>query len=158
MKKAQTEIIGLAIIIVIITLGLLFYLRLSRKDPNISSVSTDYRTTKLASNLLSVILRTTDDCQDLEIKELFQACAEDITSIQYCDTNDPCERAKELVEGEILAQTVEEWGIPYHFTAKIEAETKIENGTRCPGQRQTERYPIPTDKGPMILRLDICQS
>jgi len=158
MKKAQTELIGLAIIIVIITLALLFYLRLSSNNTE-EPVKNDFITTKLASNLLSVVLRTTDECQDLEIKELFQACAEEITSIQYCDTNDPCERATYLVKNEIFAETVDTWGMPYFFTAKLGLDTKIGPlGTACPGPKQTEIYPIPTDRGPMMLRLEICQS
>ena len=122
MKKAQTEIIGLAIVIILISLGMMFYFRLSRQTD--SDVKQDFLDTKLASNTISVLLRTTDACLDVELKHMFQACGEGMTAPDYCGSHDPCG----YVEGttrQILDNSLAKWKKKYIFTATINDVEKI---------------------------------
>ena len=161
-KKAQMEIMGLAIIILLTAIGLLFAFKFMATKPK-NELRQDFVDTKLASNMLNVILKTTLDCKDIEIKNLYQDCAEGIANIDYCGTNDPCNKASEVVE-DILDNTLKKWERSYHFTATLGSNppvtdisnkdcTKENIGTSL----ESETYPIPTDRGTMLIRLDICR-
>jgi hypothetical protein len=155
-KSAQMEIMGLAIIVLLITLGFLLYLRFSKSSDQ-PEIKQDFMDTKLASNLLTVILKTTDENLDMELKNLFQACAEDIKTIDYGGTNDPCEKVNSIVES-ILDDTLKQWKKNYVLTAKVagKQKTHITNGD-CRGDQQSETFLLPTAKGPMLITLNICR-
>jgi hypothetical protein len=73
-KKSQFEILGLAIVIILITLGILFVIRfVVLKEP--SKLRYDYTRTEMASNMLNTLLRTDTDCKRKSMTELFQDCA-----------------------------------------------------------------------------------
>ena len=166
-KKGQTEIMGLAIIILLITIGLLFVFKFLNAQPK-NQLKQEFVDTKLASNMLSVILRTTLDCKQIEIKDLYQDCAEGITHVDYCGTNDPCLKANQVVK-EILEKTLEEWNKAYRFTAKIGTGASSEITTivhlDCTPENigikystlESETYPMPTDRGTLLIELQICR-
>ena len=115
--------------------------------------------------MLNVILKTTLDCKDIEIKNLYQDCAEGITNIDYCGDNDPCHKASVVVE-DILNKTLKKWKKSYTFNASIggSVKTLISNKDCTPAAigikyafLESETYPIPTDKGTMLIKLDICR-
>ena len=159
-KKSQTELIGLAIIIIIIAMGFIFYIRFYEPSTGVKGKQ-DFMDTKLASNMLSVILRTTDKCQDIEMKNLIQACAEGVSTVLYCDTYRPCDRVRDQI-ALILQDSLDQWGHQYELTAKKRGGdlfTPLGNvgAGGCPSDRMSETYPIPTDSGPALIRLDICR-
>lgn len=164
MKKAQTEIMGLAIIILFIMLGLLFVFRLMNANPS-DNLRTEYVDSKMASNVLTVILKTTLECKNLDVKSLYQDCAEGVNYLDYCGETNPCIKAKSIVE-QILDNTLKKWERPYRFTATIGGteKTLITNlgcnetniGTRY-RKLESKTYPIPTDVGTMLIKLDICR-
>lgn len=165
-KKAQMEIMGLAIIILLIAIGMIFVFRFMGNKPK-DELKQDFVDTKLASNMLNVILKTTLDCKDIEIKNLYQDCAKGITNIDYCGDNNPCRKANQVVE-DILNKTLKEWEKSYAFEAKLLSTgwivtniinkdcTKDNIGTKY-SYLESETYPIPTDEGTMLIRLDICR-
>ncbi len=166
-KRAQMEIMGLAIIILLIVIGLLFVFKFMGSKPK-DELKQEFVDTKLASNMLNVILKTTLDCKDIEIKNLYQDCAEGITNIDYCGDDDPCHKASVVVE-DILNNTLKKWGKSYTFNATIgtgpdSVKTLISNKD-CTAANigskyaflESEIYPIPTDEGTMLIKLDICR-
>lgn len=163
-RKSQAEIIGLVIVVTLIVAGIIFVFKFMDLNPT-DSLRQDFVDSKLASNMINVILKTTLDCKDIEIKNLYQDCARSVTNINYCGTTDPCAKAEQVV-GEILEKTFDIWEMNYRFTATINGEekTSIVNSDCLPEnigtkyrKSESETYPLPTDKGTMMIRLDICR-
>lgn len=163
-KKSQAEIMGLAIVITIIVVGMIFVFKFMGNDSE-DSLRQDFVDSKLASNMINVILKTTLDCKDIEIKNLYQDCARGVTHLDYCGESDPCIKAEQVV-GEILNKTLDKWERNYRFTATINGivKTEIANNDCHPEnigtkyrKSESETYPIPTDEGTMMIRLDICR-
>ena len=70
-KKSQAEIVGLAIIVLLITMGLLFFVKfgiLDKKD----DIKGSFIDSELANNMVDVLLKTTTDCKGSSVTDLFQ--------------------------------------------------------------------------------------
>jgi hypothetical protein len=160
--RAQMEIMGLAIIVVIIILGLVISLSLMRPG-KLTDVSIDSQDSTLASNMLNVMLKTTLDC-DLELKNLIQDCAEGVRNKEYCSAaeTDPCAKSQEII-GYILNETLGKMKKDYAFEAgtilKIPSDptcTKASVGKRYTSRLQ-ESYPLPTKRGTITITIYICR-
>jgi len=166
-KKSQTEILGLAIIVVIIIIGIVLSLRFMR--PNQTQELKDaFTDSTLASNMLNVMLKTTLDCKDIELKNLLQDCAEGAQNKEYCGPEDrfPCEKAKAIISL-LLNETLTKMNREYSFEAKIQRDVKItlperptctesSVGTRYQTYK-FQSYPLPTKRGTMEITLAICR-
>lgn len=163
-KKSQAEIMGLALVIMLIVVGIVFVFKFMDTGSE-DSLRQDFVDSKLASNMINVILKTTLDCKNIEIKNLYQDCARGVSHLDYCGEPNPCVKA-ELVVQEILNKTLDKWKRNYRFTATINGvvKTEIANNDCHPEnigtkyrKLESETYPIPTDEGTMMIRLDICR-
>lgn len=153
-KKSQAEIVGLVIIVLLITIGLLFVVKfVVLKEP--SDVKKTFVHSELASNMINVLLKTTTECKGSSVTELFQDCAafKRIT----CGGVDSCEKVNDTI-GIILTNTLEEWNKQYEFRAYIPGKDPISSYGRCAqrADRESKTYPIPTDMGTLFIKLDIC--
>jgi hypothetical protein len=176
-KKGQTEIMGLAIIVILITIGVLFALKFMRPDTGASSMRDQFIDASIASNTLNVILRTSLSCKDIDFKDLIQDCAEGVKK-DYCMGlgNDPCVIAGSAIKDYILDPSLNQSKKPYRFSAKIDGvdmspldastdELVYTNDINCVGtkigqkykERTYESYPLPTRRGVVILSLEICR-
>lgn len=74
-KKAQTEMMGLAIIVILLSLVLLFVVRfVIMKEP--SSYKREYKESELAVNFLNALLESNaPECAYTKVSTLFQDCA-----------------------------------------------------------------------------------
>lgn len=100
LRKAQTEVLGLVIVVVLITFALLFALiYITSKPP--STTREKYIQSELASNTLSTLLGTTTDCNDYEIWELYADCAKPSAHIS-CAAGDSCQHVSDIVKNKIL--------------------------------------------------------
>ena len=148
MKKGQTEIIGLVFVVLIISVGIIFYLKMNSGQED-GDLKQDFTDTKLASNTLSVLLRTTDQDLEVEVRNLWQACAENrrIAGVE------PCGKARSLSQ-DILDSTLKEFERDYFFNV---SDSLLSIGEPCPFEKQTESFFLPSDQGPIELSLEICR-
>ncbi len=153
-KKSQAEIVGLVIIVLLITIGLLFVVKfVVLKEP--SDIKKDFVHSELASNMINVLLKTTTDCRESSVTELFQDCAG--FTIINCDGIDSCTKVNEVV-GNILSKSLEKWNKQYKFKAYIPGSELISDYGNCAEKtdKESKTYPIPTDRGTLFIQLDIC--
>jgi len=153
-KKSQAEIVGLVIIVLLITIGLLFFVKfVVLKEP--SDTKNTFINSELANNMLDVLLRTTTDCKESSVSDLFQDCAT-FKKID-CDGLDSCEKVNETIEW-ILTGSLDKWSKQYEFRAYIPDNDPISSYGKCAtnADRESKTYPIPTDWGTLFIKMDIC--
>lgn len=118
MKKGQTEIFGLAIVVLLISVGFLFAIGFFAQKP--SEIKKEFAQTEIGSNLLSSMLKVTVvDCNNLEMTELIQDCAENPEEANQIDC-DPTTQGTMGDEGScqsiqalavlIFSNTLDKWG------------------------------------------------
>jgi len=158
-KKAQMEILGLAVIIILITLVGLFVVRFVILKP--VEIKTSYTMKTLAVDTVTAMLRTNTGCYGESIKDLLMDCAEHSPdgSIQ-CDGGKSCNYVNNRIE-EILNKTLNKWNKNYIFSAS-QTDIYFENGNctkilmKPGGKRESAVQPLPTYP-PMEVRLDVCE-
>lgn len=155
MKRAQMEILGLAIVVVLILVATIFVVRfLVLKAP------VDYRkgfvSAELASNMLNTFLKTAaKECSQLTMTELLQDCAQGRGIV--CDTGeDSCNFVESAAEG-IFSQTLGKWNMDYEFLAYADVNMPLVRlGKPCKAEKRSKLFPIPISGGAMYAKLDIC--
>ncbi|NOZ80662.1 MAG: hypothetical protein GXP63_03220 [DPANN group archaeon] len=170
MKKAQMEMMGLVIIVILITMIFLFVVKFDiSKEP--ATQRKDFIHSELAANTLNAILKMDSRCDKLSMTELFQDCGRGApmvgkTKVQCDNTGSPqdsCLAINSTVLA-ILNQTLFMQQISYNFTVKSTTEpdqnyltlSQVHRGDSCSKSRKTEVYPIPLDPKTMFVRLEIC--
>ncbi|MGC9032737.1 MAG: hypothetical protein ACP5H9_05035 [Candidatus Woesearchaeota archaeon] len=95
-KKAQVEIIGIAIVLVVIIIGALFLFGLNTKSQKSQpvSISEEIRIKNLGSNFLNAMLKTTTDCEGYSVQDLFKDCFTD--KLIKCGSMSSCDKVKDL--------------------------------------------------------------
>jgi len=160
-KKSQAEIVGLVIIVLLITIGILFIVKfvVLKENPN---TKIDFVHSELASNMINVMLKTTvTDCKRSSVTELFKDCAA-VQSHIDCDDDgipDSCEKVNETIKI-ILDESLVKWRNQYEFRAYKPSykEHPLSSYGKCikRGNVASATYPIPIDMGTLFVRLDIC--
>lgn len=161
MRKAQMEILGLAIVVVLVLVATTFVVRfLVLKAP------TDYRkgfvSSELSSNMLNTFLRTAAvECSQLTMTELLQDCAQsggaEGSGVMTCDNgDDSCKSAKSSAV-RIFEDTLSKWEMKYRFLAYTNPQDPfIDIGNGCRGEKKSKLFPIPTSTTTLYTKLDIC--
>lgn len=170
-RKSQMEILGLAIVVVIILVAAAVFLQLS-----FSKKQTDYRkpftSSKLASNMLNTYLDTTSrDCSLLTMTELLQDCGQGQGFA--CENGgipqNSCDYAKSSAT-EIFDRTFKKWNMKYEFTVCTNFDYKKASCTpssllikipdaansKCPGEKEFKLFPLPSAGGTIFVKLDLC--
>ncbi|HIH04627.1 TPA: hypothetical protein HA281_04755 [Candidatus Woesearchaeota archaeon] len=149
------EILGLAIVVVLLILGLVFVIKfVALKKP--STLKKDVVESQVASNYLSTYLSTSvQECSGLSTTELLQDCAAQ-GGITCQDGETSCEKPRE-VAAFIFNQTFDQWKWKYEMSAFLgERSSLFTLGTACPGQKRSKTFPLPTRAGTLYVKLDIC--
>ena len=148
------EILGLAVVVVIILVATIFIVRfLVLKTP------VEYRkgfvSAEIASNMLNTFLKTAaKDCSQLTMTELLQDCAQG-KSIT-CGTVHSCEFV-ELTAKKIFKGTLDKWNATYEFLAYADANSPlVKIGKPCPADKRSKLFPIPLSGTTMYTKLEIC--
>lgn len=120
-KKSQTEIVGLLIIVIILSLALLFVIKaVFLKKP--SETTQTYETRKLTSAFVNTLFQTSSGCtSDTTIQDLLIDCAKNPFSggsITCSNGEDSCIYVNETI-ALILQDTIDNWGYStgYEFVA-----------------------------------------
>lgn len=157
MKRAQMEVMGLAIIVIIISISMLFIVSFFvLKKP--ATYKEEYTKTELASNMLSTLMRTTmDGCRGMSMEEIYASCARDPSNPEIsCNaTHNSCQFLNSTTRS-LLNNTLGRWSMGYELHAI--ARTEILKIGRCPGAKKQKGYPIPIGAVGENLQvtLDIC--
>ncbi|HZX44213.1 MAG TPA: hypothetical protein VFF28_00870 [Candidatus Nanoarchaeia archaeon] len=159
MKRSQMEIMGLAIIVILISIGMLFAIKFvvfKKPEP----FKSEYTKTELASNILTSLMRTTmEGCSDLSMEDIYQACGKDPDNppVVCSPAEDACQFLNRTTR-RILNLTLVEWNKGYELHASTVTDSIIDVG-RCPGAKKQKPYTIPIDassKNSLKITLDVC--
>ena len=157
-KKTQMEIMGLAIVVILIIIGMLFVVRfvMVRKPAEFKA---EFTQAQLASNMLNAFLKSNTGCSDMSITELLQDCGQ--SQSVYCSGRLSCEYVKDTAKS-IFIETLEKWNYEYRFSAYFDESSPIivvENidvGEICTGEKKSKIFPVPTTTRSLYTKLDIC--
>jgi len=150
-KKAQAEIMGLAIIVILIIIGMFFLIKFLTIDT--IDYKKQYTQAELASNMINTFLMTTSDCNGFSITELLQDCNQDKSII--CSGESSCDYVS-LTAQQIFMETLEKWNVDYEFKVFNDEDTLITLGTNCLGYMKSKMFPVPTSSGNLFVKMDIC--
>jgi len=153
-RKSQMEIMGLAIIFILVIFGVLFALRFVILKPQ-SDTRADYQTSQLAANIISTMRGTTTDCKDATVEQLLQDCAAE--KRLNCPPNlNSCQKVNNVI-GSIFQATLYEWKRAYNFSMSGPSVSSISFGNGdCSGEKEVKTHPVPTRAGTIMLRLELC--
>ena len=159
-RSGQGEILGLAVVVVLVVVGFMLAIRLGGTGDGASTkdVVTDR---KMASAMINVMLHSNLDCKDITLSEVIQDCANDASTFEYCGSPRrlACYEA-ENVTAAMLDRTLRKWGRGYLFKVYTKSDEKFEHsyldcGTTL-SNAEKERFPMPTKSGPIYIELTIC--
>lgn len=155
MKKSQMEILGLAIVVVIILVAMIFVVRFM-----VIQQQPEYRkpfvTSEMASNMLNSFLKTAaEQCSQLTMTELLEDCAQS-KSVICSNGQDSCVYVKSTAQS-IFEKTLEEWRVKYGFFAYTDKDNPlIVLGSGCTGERRSKLFAIPTSTATVYVYLELC--
>lgn len=152
MKKAQAlGLLGIAFIILIITIGLLFFLVQSLKNKQ-QSIQQSYQQSQLASNTIYALMKTTVKCDNLmcrgdkiRMDELVKSCVK----LGNCDLVKV--KLKEYLDFTFLDK-----GINYLFKVRYTGRDYIQLQQGDCREKKTEYFFIPLENKNIELSLEVC--
>ncbi|MBI4150107.1 hypothetical protein HY488_01755 [Candidatus Woesearchaeota archaeon] len=165
-KKGQMEMIGIAIVVVLIVIGATLFLTLSIKPA--SKAHAAFAQKELAQNIVDALVKTVTTCRGLDFAAVLEDCAKNGDSGIVCeDTRRSCQYAREEISG-ILDRILGTRTFQYRFSATKDlggaafddisttscTMALIQNGdvvVETPGIQ-----PIPLYPGTLTLMLQIC--
>jgi hypothetical protein len=167
MKKAQTEIIGLAIVVILLILGSTFVIKfiIGTKPPEYKK---DFTQSQLASNMLNTFLETTAKDCPYKMKDLLQSCGSNTNII--CDKAQPniapCDYVKQEAEtifkNTLFDTNIHVWMTQYYLSfyppnnQEFHLSSLSSSENPCKTDKESDMYTIPTKSGPLSVTLDIC--
>lgn len=158
-RKAQTEILGLVIIVVLIAVGVLIAILVFSKP-----VGQELRYEEeslLAANFLNTLLKADANCKGRTIGEIIQACAElDIDfmgAIECEDGRNSCFVAKSLIN-EFLDDVFSERNMKFFFSVSGPVSlSSFSFGQSCKDEFESKTRPLIIFTGQTAnVKLDIC--
>lgn len=172
-ETGQFEIMGLAVIVILVTLGMLFALStLSGTD---TSLQQTFEQKRLATDFIKASLDTqAPTCAKATLRELFQDCAQ--TQTIRCTKSNGAEQNSCLFLKDtyklLFENTLKKYRQQYFF--KVEGACVGDTAKKlcqitqgnvgadplnpkpCPGEREISTQPLPTRSGTITLTLEIC--
>ncbi|PIN86110.1 hypothetical protein COV19_06455 [Candidatus Woesearchaeota archaeon CG10_big_fil_rev_8_21_14_0_10_44_13] len=176
-RKAQMEMIGIAIVVVLLVIGMAFVFKALMKAPE--RTHEKFTKEQTAQSIIIAISNSDAGCKGVEMKELMQDCGNNVNSVEdfelgqsgsiQCGSTDSCRYLNRSLKV-IFEETLKLQRLPYRFILyKTSIDTPIlyiEDGgcneynikvmrkfdTGKPGEQ-----PLPLDSGGNVYaRLDIC--
>ncbi len=155
MRKGQQEIMGLAIALVLMIIGILVISKLNSFGT--ASYKKGYEQSELASGMLNTLLAATSrGCNGLSMMQILQDCAGNPNNQGLCNPENSCAYFEQQAK-EIFKNTLESWQVNYEFSAFYDEESPIiKLGKQCVSKK-SELFPVPTESGALFVKLDICR-
>jgi hypothetical protein len=160
MKRSQSEIIGLMVVMILLSLIMLFALRYCPGPPPPDSTDKE-----LASGMIGAMLNTKSGCtKDTYIKDLLIDCAKDPvqvgTSELVCtDGRHSCAFAEESIQT-ILDRTLKVWQHEYKLEVWSPQDVEIMSFKNTldggVGNTMTARQPLPVATGQGSMEIILC--
>jgi len=151
-SRGQMEIMGLAIVMILITMGILFAVTVMRKPG--SDFKKEYKQKTIATTYLDSLLGTNTLCHKATFRELIQDCAQS-AQIQ-CETQNSCEYVRENTQALFDAT----FGVrKQKYNLVLEGPgvvSEVGTSTPCPGELTPGIQYIATRAGTVTIRLDLC--
>jgi len=115
LKKSQMEIMGLAIIIVLLMIGMLFYVRYSMSQEPRTLKKTFKEKETIANFVNALRLTTVTECNNALMEQLLIDCANDHLITIGCSVpmTDCTTELKNFIEQRFLPATLKKWNIAY---------------------------------------------
>jgi len=164
-RKAQTEIIGLVIIVIIVTIAMLFYLSFKAKPENATqkTLYQEFAYNELATSFTQTLLETyVDDCQ-ATMEELIVDCGSLRGGRIRCGFMSSCEKLEDVLI-EIKNKTLDVWDYPYGLSITFSSNQNLSYilynctldtvGRGTPGIFLIPYYP---DPGVATVELGLCK-
>mgnify|MGYP006293225571 CR=1 FL=1 len=167
MRKAQIEMMGLVVVVILVTLGLFFSLAL-QPGPESKQTIKVYSDEELAGNFLITLLEADLEGYDLMVREVAVDCVRHHRGegkYTLDEGRNSCEAFGNVTQ-HIINKTLEQWGRGYHFLYTYDPggdsskNTLVELGQPCTGETAAPGIqPISLFRvapGRAVLRLDVC--
>jgi hypothetical protein len=173
-KKSQMEIMGIVIIVILFSVGLLFAIRYVILKPEVE-VKKSFIQAEQSSNTLNSMLKTNVlECKGADMSDLFKDCA-GITQEIDCENDgtvytdavlaDSCFHLNHTIST-ILSNTLNKWRVPFAFSAFYDGQDPLEwtegitSDIELPCTMESEGRPqeftLPTNLGSLRIVLKIC--
>jgi hypothetical protein len=163
-RKAQLEIMGLAIVVLLISLAMLFVLSfMVTREPE--QAKQTFTSNQMATNAVSALMLTTSTCNDLTVTELIQDCGDVVSSFD-CDGDsfaDSCDEVLDIAE-QVFRDTLSVWQKDYMFTVNRGPDELVRvqdvDGNGCPLDRDVGSAFIPgraSGGSKIFVRLELCE-
>ena len=143
MRRAQMELMGMAFVVLLVSLGIIFAVRYIILSPS-QSVASEYIRSQIPNRWVSAVFHTSlPDCHGANIQTVLQDCDENQDSIGLidCGVSTSCEYANTTIEA-ILHESLEKWHVRYKLIISTPQGNIFNNGT-CFGDQLASRFPIP---------------
>ncbi|MEK6874796.1 MAG: hypothetical protein AABX52_03555 [Nanoarchaeota archaeon] len=159
-KQAQMEIMGLTIIVILVSIGVLFALSIINKP--VEDIKAGFEQKRLATTFLSTLLKTTA-CQKKTFGALLQDCASD--QLLNCGGLDSCAFTRsnfQRIFKDTLVPIKKGYYLQITGNPQVESITQgsfgsIDAPESCPGERDSASQPIPLPGGGSInVEIQIC--
>ncbi len=159
--KAQMEMMGLAIVVILLALGMFFLVRFMVVE-NPPEIKKTFTSKELASNMIGAFLKTDSGCGDRNLRM-------DDLIIAYVEFEDfTCEEKNITTYLEdsinyIFNKTLTKWGKSYAIKIDFPNQDDIclpKNSAgqcvTCPAGKESKLWPMPSDYGNILITMDIC--
>lgn len=169
-KKSQMEMMGLALIVIIISIAMIFVIKFVVLEKP-AEYKKGYAQEELASKFVLALFKTQSGCVDnMDFTELFQNVAEGGPYITCSGGEGSADAYLPEVLDSIFEDTFGKWRIPYEFNAFTNPGnplgTSIYGGLPkkndelggCPGDRESATFTLPINAAgnTLYLQLDVC--
>jgi hypothetical protein len=155
MKKAQIEMMGLVVIVLILAIGFLFLVSYLTRGGERESAQQIYQKELLGYNTIGAILQADAGCKGNSIAELIEDCVSNREVV--CSGADSCAYTESqiiIILNETLGQRNQEYFF-YVWRGQENPEMEIWNGL-CLHNRVSATQPYTSRAGEIVIGVDIC--
>ncbi len=157
--KAQSDMMGLVVIVLIFTIAISFLIFFTSKDTENPLKAKSLQVQ--AVNTIISMRQTNTQCRDLTIGQIIGECAwTNSWTSGSCSSpsgDTPCDYANDVI-GYLLEESLGSKNKDYYFVAYKEDNVPVlEFGERCKGDFVSETQPLKYNLGNLFITLEICE-